>query len=257
MQKSFVLPEKFDKLNFENANSAAYESESMSSTAASTPSTPGSPPPDMEIQVITENDRAEVLEFLQKFFIRDEPLNCYLKMTTKENPRCLQLEEYAMKDLTSGLNLKAVLNGRIVGVVLNTILHRGFIDEMGPVDCKHEKFAKILRMLTRVAKESNVFQYFPEADKALCINILSVNGEYRGKGIAKALMARSREIARENNCGFMTVDCSSHFTACAVKRLGFTLVHTLKYADYKEDGEVVFKPAPPHEACTVYVQKLE
>lgn len=66
----------------------------------------------------------------------------------------------------------------------------------------------------------------------------------------------SREIAKEVGAGFVTVDCTSHFTALALKKLGFELHYSLKYAEHKENGQVVFKPEPPHEACTVYVQKV-
>lgn len=54
----------------------------------------------------------------------------------------------------------------------------------------------------------------------------------------------------------MTVDCTSAFTALALKRLGFHEVYALNYADYKPDGEVVFVPEAPHKAVTVYVQKI-
>lgn len=65
-----------------------------------------------------------------------------------------------------------------------------------------------------------------------------------------------REIARERGCGFMTVDCTSHFTAMALKRLGFEKIWGLNYSDYKPNGEVVFEPEEPHKAVTVYAQKI-
>lgn len=65
-----------------------------------------------------------------------------------------------------------------------------------------------------------------------------------------------RELARELGCGLMTADCTSHFTAKALKKLGFDCIYTLNYADYKVNGEVVFKPEPPHAAVTVYAQKI-
>lgn len=66
-----------------------------------------------------------------------------------------------------------------------------------------------------------------------------------------------REFAKEQGCGFMTVDCTSHFTACALKKLGFELHYSLKYADYKVNGEVMLKPASPHVAVTVYTQRID
>jgi arylalkylamine N-acetyltransferase len=54
----------------------------------------------------------------------------------------------------------------------------------------------------------------------------------------------------------MTADCTSHFTARALKKLGFECIYSLKYEDYKVNGEVVFTPATPHAAVTVYTQRI-
>lgn len=65
-----------------------------------------------------------------------------------------------------------------------------------------------------------------------------------------------RELARQKGCGFITVDCTSHYTACAAKKLGFKLHYTLNYEDYKVDGKTVFRPAHPHKELTVYTQRI-
>lgn len=54
----------------------------------------------------------------------------------------------------------------------------------------------------------------------------------------------------------MVIECTSHFSAMAAKRLGFEKIYSLDYADYKPQGEVVFAPEAPHKAATVYVQKI-
>lgn len=70
----------------------------------STPSTPCSPLADLfDIEVITEKDRDDVLQFLQTFFFKDEPLNSAIGLITDENPRCLDLETYSLKG-SKGLN---------------------------------------------------------------------------------------------------------------------------------------------------------
>lgn len=65
-----------------------------------------------------------------------------------------------------------------------------------------------------------------------------------------------REIGKERRYGFIKVLATSHYTALALEKLGFQLIYTLEYKDYKVDGEVVFEPEPPHEAIKVYVQGL-
>lgn len=222
----------------------------------STPSTPTSPI-DYEIHIATEEDREPILNFLQTFFFRDEPLNSYLNLINEENPRCIDLENFSLKELNNGVNLKAVHNGKIIGVSLNGVLERGWLNNDDSYKCDDEKFSIILALLDRVARESDPFKKYPDCDKAMTVKILSVDGAYRGKGIAKELMAKTRELAKEHGCGFMTVDCTSHFTACALKKLGFELHYSLKYSDYKVNGEVVLKPASPHVAVTVYTQRID
>lgn len=65
-----------------------------------------------------------------------------------------------------------------------------------------------------------------------------------------------RHIGREQGYGLMRVDCTSYFSARAIARLGFECVYELKYADYKENGQTVFVPEHPHNALTIYVQRI-
>ncbi|KAJ8982700.1 hypothetical protein NQ317_004507 [Molorchus minor] len=44
-------------------------------------------PIDYEIQIATEDDREEILNFLQTFFFRDEPINSYLGLISDDRPR--------------------------------------------------------------------------------------------------------------------------------------------------------------------------
>lgn len=61
-------------------------------------------------------------------------------------------------------------------------------------------------------------------------------------------------MALEKECQMIDVECSSHFTAKAVERLGFKCIYSLSYMDYVDDqGKVVFKSQPPHEHFKMYV----
>lgn len=76
---------------------------------------------DFQIQVVTKNDKLRILNFLKKFFFRDEPLNHSIQLLSeREEFTCHELEDYSLSSLENNLNLMAVLpNGDLIGVVLN------------------------------------------------------------------------------------------------------------------------------------------
>ncbi|XP_074042780.1 arylalkylamine N-acetyltransferase 1-like isoform X2 [Leptinotarsa decemlineata] len=211
-------------------------------------------PFEFEIKEAKTEDRERILQFLRIFFFKDEPCNAYLKVVTEENPINEDLETFSMNGFDNGLSLLAIHEGKLIGVCLNAILEKG---QKKSMKCKDEKFSKILNLFNYVGSQVNIFDKYPECDRGVAIGIVSVDESYRGKGIAKKLMEKTRQIGKERGCGFITVDCTSHFTACAVKRLGFELYYSLNYEDYKVDGQVVLKPQEPHRAFTVYTKKID
>ncbi|XP_022918320.1 arylalkylamine N-acetyltransferase 1-like [Onthophagus taurus] len=235
------------------------------SSTSSTPTTPLfqiSPKDDYSIKPIKEEDYNNVIRFLRKFFFRDEPLNTYVKLLDDENGTCPELEEYSVQTIKDGISLMAVsASGQIIGVCLNGIIRRNENRENCNDDNDNdvhgnEKFLKIIRFLRYADKMSEIFEKFTDVDKVLCVKILSVDGSFRGRGIAKQLMDRTRQIAKEEDFGLMRGDCTSYYSARALARLGFECVYTLKYEDYTEFGEVTFSPSPPHDAFTIYVQQI-
>ena len=58
------------------------------------------------------------------------------------------------------------------------------------INCKDEKFKKILKLLHYVEKNSKISEKYP-GQKVLEIRIISVDSNWRGKGIAKALFEKT------------------------------------------------------------------
>lgn len=92
-----------------------------------------------------------------------------------------------------------VLNnaGEIIGVCLNGIEVKGGLkasEEVNVADeeCSNPKFKKILNLLSVVSKQSDVFGQFPNCDKLMDIRIISVDDNYRGKGLAKGLVEKTK-----------------------------------------------------------------
>ena len=215
---------------------------------------------DYHIQVVTKDDKLRILQFLRRFFFRDEPLNqCIGLIPEGEDSTCLELEEYcSMSTLANNLNLIAVsTSGAVVGVVLNDKLEPTSDEEPEYITtCENPKFKKILRLLYYVDKNlSRDGKY--RGLNVLDIRIISVDSNWRGKGVGKALVEKALAIGREKGFHAARTVCSSFFSGKLCLRLGFERVYELNYADYHgEDGKPVFTPALPHTGIVTYVKKL-
>lgn len=105
-----------------------------------------------------------------------------------------RVNELFFFSIPAGLSLMAVSSsGCIMAVSLNGILRRENYENTSNFDdCTNPKFKKILQLLSTISKRSDVFGRYPNVDKILEIVILSVDESYRGQGICKALVERTR-----------------------------------------------------------------
>jgi len=116
------------------------------------------------------------------------------------------------------------------------------VPEKAADSCEHPKFKKILSLMDHVEEQFNIFDVYPDEELILDGKILSVDTNYRGLGIAGRLTERAYEYMRENGINVYHVLCSSHYSARVMEKLGFHEVFRMQFADYKPQGEVVFKP---------------
>ncbi|XP_076182731.1 arylalkylamine N-acetyltransferase 1 isoform X2 [Ptiloglossa arizonensis] len=215
---------------------------------------------DYHIQIVTKDDKLRILKFLRRFFFRDEPLNHSIQLIPEgEDSTCLELEEYcSMSAVENNLSLMAVsTSGAIIGVLLNGKMDPPCDEEPEYLtSCENPKFKKILRLLRYVDKNVNRDEQYRGLN-ILEIRIISVDTNWRGKGIGKALIEKTIEIGREKGFHIARADCSSFFSGKLCAGLGFEPIYELPYVDYvDEDGKPVFSPALPHTAIVTYIKKL-
>lgn len=168
-----------------------------------TPDTPLLPPPEpFSIKTITKNDTEKVLEFLKRFFFRDEPLNVDVKLLEGEQT-CPDLEEFSLKAIKDNVSYMAITDsGKIIGVCLNGLIERNAPEEEELI-INNSKFSKIFNLLTYVDVEANVFGKYPDVDKMIFVEVLSVDGSWRGQGIAKKLMNKTRYVVHLKILNFL------------------------------------------------------
>ncbi|XP_054264813.1 arylalkylamine N-acetyltransferase 1-like isoform X2 [Macrosteles quadrilineatus] len=211
---------------------------------------------DYSIVPISNRDSDRVLDFLRRFFFRDEPLNVCVGLLDGPEETCPDLEQYCLDSIPDGVSLMAVSpSGKLLGVCINGVLSRQPEDcDKDNTECSNPKFDKIQKLLKFVYNESNVFGQFSEVDKLLDIRVCSVDDACRGHGIAKNLFEKTKLLAQELGMPLVRVDCTSHFSAKAVERLGFHCVYTLLYSEYLDrEGEPVFVPEFPHTCVKTFV----
>ncbi|XP_039484037.1 arylalkylamine N-acetyltransferase 1 isoform X1 [Drosophila santomea] len=207
------------------------------------------------IELIQPEDGEAVIAMLKTFFFKDEPLNTFLDLG-----ECKELEKYSLKPLPDNCSYKAVnKKGEIIGLFLNGLMRRPSPDdvpEKAADSCDHPKFKKILSLMDHVEEQFNIFDVYPDEELILDGKILSVDTNYRGLGIAGRLTERAYEYMRENGINVYHVLCSSHYSARVMEKLGFHEVYRMQFADYKPEGEVIFKPAAPHVGIQVMAKEV-
>jgi predicted GNAT family acetyltransferase len=87
--------------------------------------------------------------------------------------------------------------GDIMGVILNNIMHRNEEEEEEEDDeddnCNDNlKFKEIVVLLDKIKKEADVFEQYPNVNRILEIKIVTVNEAYRGQGVCKALVDKTK-----------------------------------------------------------------
>ncbi|XP_029157914.1 dopamine N-acetyltransferase-like isoform X2 [Nylanderia fulva] len=215
---------------------------------------------DYHVEKITKDNKLKVLKFLRRFFFRDEPLNHSIQLIPEgEDSTCTELEDYCShSSFENNLSLMAVTaNGTIIGVVLNGKADPPSAEEPEDIEsCKNAKFKKILRLLYYIDKNVNVDGRFRDLN-VLEVKIISVDTNWRGKGVGKVLIEKTIEIAKEEGFHYARADCSSFFSGKLCARIGFEAIYKLKYNDYvDEEGKPIFSPALPHTAVVSYIKKL-
>ena len=63
------------------------------------------------------------------------------------------------------------------------------------------------------------------------IYLLSVRGEYGGRGVGKRIAEHSLQVAKEKGCTIVKSDLASSFSRKICEKCGFETVFEIRYAD--------------------------
>ncbi|XP_037933275.1 dopamine N-acetyltransferase-like [Teleopsis dalmanni] len=202
----------------------------------------------MEYKLITEERFDDVVRHLRDSFFADEPLNKAAGLCCKGLGN-RELEQHSYETLEDHLSLMAVdENDEIAGVILNGVLLPGDIKSaQKKLELSDdENFKKIFQLLYSHNQKVNIFERF-NVDKAFDVRILSVDGRFRGQGIAKELVRRSEQVARDFEFKLMKADATGIFSQKILKSNGFELLIEQYYNKYTDEfGYPVLNVESPH-----------
>lgn len=144
----------------------------------------------LEFRIAYPSDKENIISFLNQFFYNEEPLNKYLKDVYGNYHGNRNVRQFSEEELIDPTVVVAK-EKNIIGVCLNRILIKG-IDDSELYLSDNIVRQKLLDFIKYVEDESGYFDYFPDCVKGMTVDLISVDDSYRGRGIAKKLLNKTR-----------------------------------------------------------------
>ncbi|CAG9101118.1 unnamed protein product [Plutella xylostella] len=212
--------------------------------------------PGYTVRRLGAQDKEQTLQFLRRFFFRDEPMNQAIQLLETPDSRCEELEEYAAATLDEEVSFAVVDDqGEFAGVIINGIVRREDALAAAAVDksseCPDPKFRRILSVLGHLEHAARVWEQLAGAP-VLEVRIASTHSAWRGRGLMRVLCEETERLAKQLGCGALRMDATSAFSAAAAERLGYRCVYRVKYTDLPEAPV----PDPPHTEARVYLKEI-
>ncbi|EDV54592.1 dopamine N-acetyltransferase [Drosophila erecta] len=212
------------------------------------------------IRIMTKEDYPSVKAFMKDDFFQSEPL-C---QSSGETVHCQHEEandEHHLSMIAQGTCLMAIDENkgeRLVGLVLAEAQYPEDLEKnrIEAETMEQNFWARTCIFLSEIEREANLFERFG-IPKLLLSHTTSVDASMRGRGLGSRLAATLMEVGRAKGFPVMVAFCTSFYSARQKEALGMKCVHSLSYADYKDDqGRPIFTPAEPHTMVRVLAIKL-
>lgn len=209
---------------------------------------------DMHIELASEERAKEMVHFLIQYFCEDEPLSKSLGAVMDEDRKSILVERHKKDNLS--LLLISDISKEIIGV--RTMKVESSKEQgMYTREIQSKTLQTIWTFLSHKDAEMNVYKYY-DVDCAVHFVNLGIHKDFRNRGLASLLMKAALQFVR--NIGLdpvcITGEGTSNYSQRIYERFEFEVLHTVKYEDYKVDGEVVFKNTGDNKTCKFYVKKL-
>ncbi|XP_060661863.1 arylalkylamine N-acetyltransferase 1 [Drosophila nasuta] len=219
----------------------------------------------MEYKLISVDYYERVIDHLRGNFFADEPLNRAAGLCQQGGGN-RELEHHSLATLQDQLSIMAVderkdsVNyGQIAGVILNGVLRSGdteqALDKL-QFSCD-SNYKKIFELLYRHSLQVDLFARY-NVQRIFDVRILSVDSRYRGQGIAKELVRRAEQVARESGYHLLKADATGIFSQKILRSQGFEAFSEQLYAKYRDDeGRIILPVEAPHIKLQLLTKELK
>ncbi|XP_034098570.1 arylalkylamine N-acetyltransferase 1 [Drosophila sulfurigaster albostrigata] len=219
----------------------------------------------MEYKLISGDYYERVIDHLRGNFFADEPLNRAAGLCQQGGGN-RELEHHSLATLQDQLSIMAVderkdsVNyGQIAGVILNGVLRSGdteqALDKL-QFSCD-SNYKKIFELLYRHSLQVDLFARY-NVQRIFDVRILSVDSRYRGQGIAKELVRRAEQVARESGYHLLKADATGIFSQKILRSQGFEAFSEQLYAKYRDDeGRIILPVEAPHIKLQLLTKELK
>ncbi|XP_020284520.1 dopamine N-acetyltransferase [Pseudomyrmex gracilis] len=207
----------------------------------------------MMVVKVPEDHYDEAIHHLRWNFFADEPLNNAVGLCKKgESQR--ELERHCLQTLKQGYSRMLVdKKGAIMGMALNGILKKGEREEAERrlAELNDEKFKKIFGLLYKLNEKVDLFAKY-NVDELFECRILSIDENYRGKGLAGILMIDTIKTAKDAGFKVCKADATGAYSQKVCSKHGFQVEAEIPYVELDKS----IRPAPPHQALKLMVKLL-
>lgn len=121
---------------------------------------------------------------------------------------------------------------------------------------KDEKIKVLCEFIEHFYDSFDMYAAYPGCVKVLDASLLSVHESARGLGVATALAQRTLDYGKENNYDMCQCLCNSKFSGLVCQKLGFYAAYSVRYDEYRVNGQVIFKPNAPHDVGVLYIKRF-
>lgn len=208
----------------------------------------------------TPEEEQEVLDFLHVHFVPVEPINEAIGLCEigYRIPYFDAWVSACLRKEDTVLRLARDEQGVLLGLVIIGIVNASDKDEEDDQELPRwrkcpDKMHKIFAFLGQVKSGVDVGRDYGVTQWG-DIMILACNSNRRVPGLGTALTKAAMQDIEEQGVKVITTIATSHYSSKIFAKMGFKEVHSVNYADYLVDGELVFPPKDPHTQAKLFVK---